>query len=86
MGGLVGRWVQGGSAGTSTAINDLNGKHLRENVLAASVHGGTDKRTHDPPLPLSRVRRFARRARTNRCVLEQVPSKAAADLADGGVE
>ena len=27
--------------------------------------------------PLSRVRRFARRARTNRNVLEQVPSKAA---------
>jgi hypothetical protein len=49
-------------------INDLNGKHLRENVLAAmgdQAFTGTDKRTHDPPVPLSRVRRFARRARTN---------------------
>ena len=63
-------------------INDLNGKHLRKNVLAAmgdQTFTGTDKRTHEPPLPLSRVRRFARRARTNRNVLEQVPSKEAAD-------
>ena len=63
-------------------INDLNGKHLHEKVLAAmgdQAFTGTDKRTHDPPLPLSRVRRFARRARTNRDVLEQVPSKAAAE-------
>ena len=50
-------------------INDLNGKHLRENVLAAmgdQAFTGTDKRTHDPPVPLSCVRRFVRRARTNR--------------------
>ena len=63
-------------------INDLNGKHLRNNVLAAmgdQTFTGTDKRAHDPPLPLSRVRRFARRARTNRRVLELVPSKEAAD-------
>ena len=49
-------------------INDLNGKHLHEKVPAAmgdQAFTGTDKRTHDPPVPLSRVRRFARRARTN---------------------
>ena len=64
-------------------VNDLNGKHLRANVLTAMgdrPFTGTDKREHDPPLPLSRVRRFARRARTNnRYVLAQVPDKAAAD-------
>ncbi len=37
-------------------MNDLNGKHLREKVMAAmgdQAFTGTDKRTHDPPLPLS---------------------------------
>ena len=63
-------------------INDLNGRNLRANVLIAmsdTGFTGTDKREHDAPLPIGRVRRFARRARTNRYVLDQVPDKDAAD-------
>ena len=76
----MGRWggrSVGGYRGSAGASSTTSMGTTCARTLWRRAFTGTDKRTRDPPLPLSRVRRFARRARTNRYVLEQVPSKAA---------
>jgi hypothetical protein len=66
-------------------INDCEAKNLTRNILTAlgdqkykikTVSGEVE---HDAPLPLNRVRRFARRVRTNRRLFECMPTKADAD-------
>ena len=66
-------------------INDLQAKNLRRNVLTAlgdqkfTVKTATGEKEYDAPLPLNRVRRFARRARTNRLLFQFMPTKEVAD-------
>jgi hypothetical protein len=66
-------------------INDCEAKNLTRNILTAlgdqkykikTVSGEVE---HDAPFSLNRVRRFARRVRTNRRLLECMPTKADAD-------
>ena len=63
-------------------VNDLQSKHLRRNVLISLgdqqfKFKGKGK-LMAPPLPVSRVRKFARRARTFRRLFEQFPNREAA--------
>ncbi len=68
---------------------DCEVKNLTRNILPAlgdqtyeikTVSGEVE---HDAPLPLNRVRRFARRVRTNRRLLECMPTKADAGKVEG---
>ena len=66
-------------------INDLEGKHLQRNILIAlsdrpyNMHGATDGEVCPAPLPVHRVRMFARRARTYRMLFDRFPNREAAD-------
>ena len=65
--------------------NDLNSKHLLRNVLVSLGNKPFKKRGTDEiigaPLPVDRVRRFARRARTYRTLFELYPTPEAASAA-----
>ena len=66
-------------------INDCVAKNLTRNILMAlgdqpyKIKTASGEVEHDAPLPLNRVRRFARRVRTNRQLFEHMPTKAHAD-------
>jgi hypothetical protein len=66
-------------------INDCVAKNLTRNILLAlgdqsyKIKTASGEVEHDAPLPLNRVRRFARRVRTNRQLFEHMPTKAHAD-------
>ena len=66
-------------------INDCEAKNLTRNILTAlgdqpyKIKTTSGEVDNDAPLPLNRVRRFARRVRTNRQLFERMPTKDAAD-------
>ena len=65
-------------------INDCEAKNLTRNILTALGGQAVQDQNagevnHDAPLQLNRVRRFARRVRTNRQLFERMPTKDAAD-------
>jgi hypothetical protein len=65
-------------------VNDLEGKNLERNILIAlgdrpyRMHGQADGEWCAAPLPVQRVRKFARRARTYRMLFAKFPNKMAA--------